>query len=123
MPGAILVVEDDPILGPLLVSLLEAGGHGTVLLAADAPDAHAAIEQFGGDVAVLVVDVGLPSLRGDQLAHQLAARFPGLRVVLMSGHVDERGRPPGTPDSWLSLEKPYTAAQLLATVAALLSSG
>lgn len=119
MAGAILVVEDDPVLGPLLVSLLEAGGHGTVLLAADAPDAHAAVERFGGEVSVLVVDVGLPSQRGDLLAHELAARFPTLRVVLMSGHVDERGRPPGTPDAWLSLEKPFTAAQLLATVASL----
>jgi DNA-binding NtrC family response regulator len=116
---AILVVEDDPTLGPLLVSVLEAGGHGTVLLAADAPYAHGAVDRFGGEVAVLVVDVGLPSQRGDQLAHELAARFPGLRVVLMSGHVDERARPPGTPDSWLSLTKPFTAAQLLATVASL----
>lgn len=122
MAGAILVVEDDPVLGPLLVSLLEAGGHGTVLLAADAPEAHAVVERFGGEVAILVVDVGLPSQRGDLLAHDLATRFRGLRVVLTSGHVDERGRPPGTPDAWLSLEKPFTAAQLLATVASLSSA-
>ena len=122
MAGAILLVEDDPILGPLLVSLLEAGGHGTVLLAADAPEAYAAVERLGGEVAVLVVDVGLPSQRGDLLAHQLTARIPGLRVVLMSGHFDERSRPPGTPDAWLILGKPLTAAQLLASVESLLGA-
>ena len=119
MAGAILLVEDDAVLGPLLVSLLEAGGHANVLLAADAPDAHAAVERAGGEIALLVVDVGLPSQRGDLLAHELARRVRGLRVILMSGHVDERGRPPGTPESWLSLQKPFTAAQLLATVASL----
>ena len=120
--GAILLVEDDPVLGPLLVSLLESGGHTNVLLAADAPDAHALVERFGGEIAVLVVDVGLPSLRGDQLAHRLAARLPRLRVVLMSGYVDERARPPGTPASWRSLAKPFTAEELLAAVASALDA-
>jgi DNA-binding response OmpR family regulator len=120
MEGAILVVEDDPILGPLLVSLLETGGHPTVLLAVDATAALDAVDAFGGEIALLVADLGLPSQRGDRLAHRLAARFSRLRVILISGHLDERGRPPGTPDSWLSLSKPFTAAELLAAVASLL---
>jgi DNA-binding NtrC family response regulator len=115
MSGAILLVEDSPVLGPLLQAVLTGGGHPEVLLAADAPEALAVAQRYGGEISVLVTDLGLPSTRGDLLAHELQRRIPGLAVVI-SGYTDHRGVPIGALPAWKRLEKPFTMESLIAAV-------
>jgi DNA-binding response OmpR family regulator len=119
--GAILVVDDDSILGPLVEMLLRGGGHTDVLLAPDAPEALSVARSYPRDISLLIADLGLPSLRGDALARELLALYPRLRVILMSAYTDDRGRPAGAPPSWRMLEKPFTVEGLLATVKATLA--
>lgn len=116
MSAAILLVEDSPILGPLLASMLKASGHHEVLFAPDAPEALTTAAGYCGEISLMVTDVGLPSKRGDVLARELTALYPHMRVLLISGYTDERGRPADAPASWRTLEKPFTIEGLLAAV-------
>ena len=40
------------------------------------------------DVACVVSDVRLPSMTGMELHHEISRRFPGLPVILITGHGD-----------------------------------
>ena len=114
---AILIVEDDPQLGPLLVTMLRQSGHERVLLANDAPEAIATAMAHRDEIELLISDVGLPSRRGDALAADLAGRLPGIGVLLMSGSPNERKSRVSVPAGWSLLDKPFSREALLAAVA------
>lgn len=86
----VLVVEDDVDSARLMQRYLERRGH-PVCLAYDVPEALSAASAFQPDVVVL--DVGLPSGDGCELAPALrAVVHKPLRVVGLSGYDDPRYR-------------------------------
>ena len=57
---------------------------------------------------VLITDLMLPDLRGDELAARLCEREPGLAVILMSGYAEEdRAATPGRYPAPGFLQKPF----------------
>jgi PAS domain S-box-containing protein len=82
----VLLVEDEVTIRALARRALEAGGYQ--VLEGDRPStALRALEMSGTSrLDLLVTDVMLPEASGGELADQLAARFPGLRVLFMSGY-------------------------------------
>ncbi len=81
----ILIVEDDPIIRELSASQLGSFGY-RVYAAASGPEALDLIRQRGQDIDLALVDLVLPCMNGLQLAQELQARQPGLRVLHMSGY-------------------------------------
>ena len=81
----ILVVEDEPAVLTLSRRALEAQGY-VVLAASDGAAALRLVERHGGIIQLLVTDVVMPGLSGRDLADQLVARRPGIRVLYMSGY-------------------------------------
>jgi PAS domain S-box-containing protein len=81
----ILVVEDEPAVLALSQRALEAQGY-VVLAASDATTALRLVERHGGTIHLLLTDVVMPGMSGRDLADQLAARRPGIRVLYMSGY-------------------------------------
>lgn len=84
----VLVVEDDEIFRELISEMLAAQGYD--VLVAEGPEA--ALEQIKAGTAtidLLVSDVVMPGMTGTELAAQLTAWMPRLRVLLMSGYNDE----------------------------------
>jgi CheY-like chemotaxis protein len=80
----ILVVEDDDIVRRMAVELL--GDHGyQVDEATDGTTGMAMLEK-ADSLDLLLSDVGLPGPNGRQLADYAVSRFPGIRVVLMTGY-------------------------------------
>ncbi len=79
----VLVVEDDVLIRTSMADMLDALGH-EVAEAGDATEALAAIDTREFDV--LITDLGLPGLKGDQLAAKAIARQSNLRVVIASGY-------------------------------------
>jgi signal transduction histidine kinase/CheY-like chemotaxis protein len=82
---SILVVDDEALIRMLCAdALLEAGFQ--VKEAGTRQEALEAVEAAGQDLAAVVLDVGLPDGRGDELVEWIRARRPDLPVVLATGH-------------------------------------
>ncbi len=80
----VLVVDDNADTAETLGHLLRASGH-EVRLAGDGPAALAAASGFAPDVAIL--DIGLPTMDGYELARELRRREPqGLRLIALTGY-------------------------------------
>jgi two-component system response regulator GlrR len=106
----ILVVEDDAIVGPLIVRMLESGGY-TATLASDGTAARAALQDARYNL--VLADLVLGTQDGHEIAESLVALQPGLRVVLMSGYgIPRYGADPGDP----MLSKPFQADELVERV-------
>lgn len=82
---AILVVDDEPAVRALLLAALEPAGL-RLLEAADGPEA---IElAFREHPAVVLLDVGLPRLRGTDVCRALKTHTPPPAVILITGNTD-----------------------------------
>ncbi len=80
----ILIVEDDPDVRTLAAALLSKLGYQII----EAPDAKAALALLrrSGSVDLLLSDIALPGeLNGTDLAIEVRAAAPGIKIVLMSG--------------------------------------
>jgi two-component system, cell cycle sensor histidine kinase and response regulator CckA len=109
----ILVVEDDDSIRRLIQRVLKPAGY-TVLTAPSGEAALKLCEQRGGPVHLLLTDVVMPSMSGSAVAAKVAEARPGVRVLYMSGYLDE-----AVGVSVLALDfihKPFTASGLLARV-------
>ena len=109
----ILVIEDDIVVGPVIVRFLQMARY-EVFLAGTAAAARGIFDHEQGRFDALVTDVVLPDGNGFDMAGEFRARSPGLRVIISSGYTDERARWGDTQASgYLFLQKPYVAAELL----------
>lgn len=86
-PRRVLLIDDQPEVRAGLADLLRADGHG-VLEAGDGPEALARLEA-GEEVDVVLTDLGMPGMTGRDVARAIRARWPGLRVGLVTGWTDE----------------------------------
>ncbi len=106
----VLVVEDDPVVGPLIVRMLESEGY-TATLASNGEAARDAVHEARYDLTL--ADIVLGKQDGHEIAESLVAIQPGLRVVLMSGYgIPRYGADPGDP----MLSKPFQADELVERV-------
>jgi signal transduction histidine kinase/CheY-like chemotaxis protein len=112
LSGLALLVEDDPLVRASIRAELEQLGM-RVVTAEDPRRALAVVETLPTPPTLLITDVMMPHMTGPRLAEQLRARFPALRVLLVSAHAAEdlveRGTlAPGT----MLLRKPFDQAAL-----------
>jgi CheY-like chemotaxis protein len=84
----ILLAEDDPSIRLMMAATLRAEGY-TVLDAADGPSAVALAGKFGVPVDLLVSDFVMPGMNGHEVAETLRPRFPAMKVLLVSAHIEE----------------------------------
>jgi CheY-like chemotaxis protein len=80
----ILVAEDEALIAMSLADLLEAEGYD-VVVAPDGVDALDAARRLGDALDVLVTDLNMPRLGGEDLIRALRAERPGLPVVVVTG--------------------------------------
>lgn len=103
----ILIVEDQTATAQITRILLESWGYRAIE-AHCAEEALAVFERDGNGVHLLLTDVIMPGMTGPQLARELTARNPELRVVFMSGYpADQLNDPDAT-----FLPKPFNPASL-----------
>jgi two-component system, cell cycle sensor histidine kinase and response regulator CckA len=113
----ILLVEDDAAVRRLARRVLDRRGY-RVLEAASGADALAVWEAEPGRVDLLLTDLVMPGgMSGHELARELCARQPALKVIYTSGYTDDivNRRLRLDPGSDL-LQKPYPAHQLAIAV-------
>lgn len=117
-PGGetILLVDDEESVRELGRRVLERAGF-VVLTAPDAPGAIQLANRHPGTIHLLLSDMVLPGLNGRELAAQLAIHRPAIKVLYVSGTVDDaigrhRVLAPGTE----FLRKPFALDQLVRKV-------
>ena len=120
MPRCRRVVEDDPAVRQLTERILTTAGY-RVLIGVDGEHALDVAEQHPG-IDLLVTDVIMPGMNGQQLADRLTERLPGLPVLFMSAYTS--GVLTDTEDrgTVAFLDKPFTAAALTEKVRWVLDS-
>lgn len=83
MPARLLIVEDDADLRDLLQDDLEAAGYETAV-ALDGRHALAHIERAGEHLDLLITDVRMPALTGEQLLAEMRQRRPEVPVIVIT---------------------------------------
>ncbi len=123
-PFTILLAEDEPAARMLMATVLRTDGY-VVLDAPDAAAAETLAGKYGVPPALLVTDYVMPGMNGAQLADRLRGRFPGLKVLLVSAHIDEEPVQKAIMEEAFKkgaafLQKPFTPEELSRKVRAVL---
>jgi CheY-like chemotaxis protein len=112
----VLVVEDDVGVRTLVRRLLQAAGY-EVLAARQGQEGLDMFRQHTETIDLVLTDVVMPKLRGNQLAEEIRALRPGIRIAFMSGYAGGTVIRSGLQDRATSfLAKPFTKRQLLELV-------
>ena len=117
---AILIVDDEPPLLKLMQAYLERLGYDVT----SCPNAAQALAQFQSanvNFALVVADLSLPDMSGDEMALRMAEMNPTLKVLLCSGYpFDIESLPEGVKRRSSALQKPFLPNMLAQEVEALL---
>ena len=116
-------VEDEVIVRQVGTIALRALGY-RVLTAGDANEALRVWAEHGAEIDLLLSDMIMPGNKtGLQLAHELRARDPELRIVLMSGYSSEIIQAETLLEQGVHfLPKPFESQQLSETLRRALDS-
>lgn len=115
----ILVVDDEQPVRILARRVLESAGY-TITDVGSGHEAIALLEQ-GTPLDLLMADLDMPELGGDEMARRIRAKRPDLKVLYVTGHIDRlMDERPLLWDGEAFLEKPFSAAGLLEAVSIIL---
>ena len=103
----LLLVEDEESLRFVTERILSEHGY-EVVTASNGVEALAIFDRLGGAIDLVITDVVMPLMRGDELGQRMLERQPSVRLLLMSGYAPSNVAPPGRV-----LEKPVSEADLL----------
>jgi two-component system cell cycle sensor histidine kinase/response regulator CckA len=117
-PTTVLVVDDEAAIRLIERRTLEAGGYQVT----EASSGSEAIEllSHGAPLDLLIADLDMPELTGDEMAGRIRAARPDLKVLYVTGHIDlvMDARPLWEGEAFL--EKPFNRTGLLEAVALLI---
>ena len=110
----ILIVEDEPRIAAFVSRGLESAGYSTVVVDDGADGLERAL---AGDIDLVLLDVGLPTMDGFDVLRQLRAQGSGVPVIMLTARSSTRdtveGLDAGANDY---VSKPFTFEELLARV-------
>lgn len=115
----ILLVEDDDNVRRIARRILEQRGY-QIIQAASPSEAKQISAQHAGPIDLLLTDVAMPEMDGLSLAAELVLERPQLRVIYMSGYVEETKGQALNADGIYYLEKPFSQEKLLNMVSQVL---
>lgn len=112
----VLLVEDEASLRRAANEILQLGGY-KVLTAGSGAEALNVSRDYREPIDLLLTDIVMPGISGRELAAQLSAQRPAMRVLLMSGYTDAAATTTtmrhGVLDSETAfIEKPFTPLTL-----------
>ncbi|MHB2016609.1 MAG: PAS domain S-box protein [Candidatus Xenobia bacterium] len=86
-PETLLLVEDQNMVRQMCSTILQDCGY-TVLEASDGTEALRVSESWPGAIDLVLTDVMMPELSGPELTERLVHTRPNVKVLYMSGHLD-----------------------------------
>lgn len=118
--GSVVVVDDEPHVRDFAVEVLRRAGYA-VLEAVNGVQALQLIEHCEEPVQLVVTDMVMPEMSGQELARRLAATHRGLKVLFISGFASDLYAPRSLADLDADfLAKPFSAEALTQKVRSLL---
>jgi len=120
--GTVLVVEDQELFSGMIREVLEERGY-KVIIASNGVVALDVCRQNPHTIDLVLTDVVMPKMSGPQMAEQVKALDPAMKVLFMSGYTDDAIVRHGILAQQNEfLQKPFTAATLLQKVQRVLDS-
>ena len=118
----VLLTEDEQDVREIARQFLESGGY-QVIEAKDASEAIRLAGENNGNIDLLVTDMVMPGLSGQELAARLQSEHPGLCVVFMSGYSEHAATEMANADpSVRLLTKPFSRTTMLRAVREILQN-
>ena len=118
----ILLVEDEEAVRELAMRILSANGY-EVLAARSGQQALEVCGELEGPLHLLLSDVIMPHMSGQELAGWLQQMKPGFATIYMSGYTDQAVGARALDEEGVAfLQKPFTAERLLQQVHDVLAS-
>jgi len=122
-PGSatILLVEDDETVRLVIERILVEAGY-RVLTAADGQEALGVCTLHSREIELILTDIIMPRLSGDELATTVQMRHPRIPILFMSGYADHRvaDNPDLNPETNF-ISKPFGAFELTERIHRILS--
>lgn len=115
----IMVVDDEAPIREVVRRVLQLAGYEVT----EAEGGIQAIEKLsaGAPLDLLLADLDMPDLGGDEMARRIRATRPDLKVLYVTGHIDRlMDERPLLWDGEAYLDKPFTAQALLEAVSMIL---
>jgi CheY-like chemotaxis protein len=103
----ILVVEDEIAVQRLVSRILSKNGF-KVFVANNGEEALGIVGDHGNDLTMLLTDIILPDIRGDEVAKRILEKHPDLKVLYMSGYVDRDFGQFNIDETVALLQKPFS---------------
>jgi signal transduction histidine kinase/CheY-like chemotaxis protein len=120
--GTVLVIDDEEVVRRTAKAALERSGYD-IVLAEDGAAGIRIFEAMGGKVSLVLLDLTMPGLSGEEVLRHIQSVSPNVRVILSSGYNElEVIRLFNGKGLAGFLQKPYTAATLIAKVNRVLTS-
>jgi PAS domain S-box-containing protein len=111
--GTVLVVDDEEMVRSLAEAVLADAGY-TVLLASDGREAVSLFARRAREISVVLLDMTMPGMGGDEAYEEMLRIRPDVRVVLSSGYTEEESLDRVAAQGLAGfLQKPYRASTLL----------
>jgi PAS domain S-box-containing protein len=118
----VLVVEDEDAVRRIVKIALETTGY-RVIEARNGTEALEAARTHAGAIHMVVTDVVMPEMSGRELAERITKDFPGLRILYMSGYMDDAVVRHGIVEAGVAfLQKPFSPLALARKVREMLDS-
>jgi signal transduction histidine kinase/CheY-like chemotaxis protein len=120
--GAVLVADDEPAVLEFVADVLRTTGV-EVLTARDGIECVDRFAERSGDIALVILDLTMPRLNGDETLRALRNIRTDVIVLLSSGYTEQEATSRFADEGLAGfLQKPYRARQLLARVRPLLGA-
>jgi two-component system cell cycle sensor histidine kinase/response regulator CckA len=114
--GTILLAEDEQDVREVAREFLESGGY-TVIEARDGVEAIQLVEKHKGAIDLLVTDMVMPGMTGQELSVLLRQKRDGLRILYMSGYSEHAAAESVQGDASIRLlTKPFSRWAFLRAV-------
>ena len=112
----ILLVEDEPALLEMATTMLQGQGY-TVLAAASPSKAIRLAKENANKIHLLMTDVIMPEMNGQDLAQALLLQYPHLKRLFMSGYTADAIANHGVLDEGMHfIQKPFSIHELTVKV-------
>ncbi|HTK94583.1 MAG TPA: ATP-binding protein, partial [Terriglobales bacterium] len=107
----ILLVEDEDVVRQLAHRILVTSGY-KVLLANRGEDAEKICIEYDGVIHLLITDMVMPGMSGQDLVKRIAGKRPGMKVLYISGYTEQGLQDVDIKSGIAFLEKPFSPAGL-----------